>query len=218
MELERPEVWASHRVLETERLIGGGRGAVLEVGAGDYSFAYVSKRYAGLGPWITVDLAPPCDVTIDLDDVSLRLPFADGHFNLAICTETLEHLRWPHALLSEVARVLAPGGRLVVSVPNAVSLSYRLSWLLGRIPSCAASGNLPPEFGGVVYVDSSDGALSGGHLVDFNADRLRRLLEFAGFRLRRLRGSGIIWHRQILPSWLVPPGLASNLIALAERA
>jgi SAM-dependent methyltransferase len=49
---------------------------------------------------------------------ALRLPFADSSFDRIICTETLEHVADADAALSELARVLKPGGRLAVSVPH----------------------------------------------------------------------------------------------------
>ena len=45
------------------------------------------------------------------------LPFPDGSFDLAVCTETLEHVRDVQLLLSEVRRVLGPGGRLALTTP-----------------------------------------------------------------------------------------------------
>ena len=45
------------------------------------------------------------------------LPFADGAFDLVVSTETLEHVRDVQLLLSEVRRVLEPGGRLAVTTP-----------------------------------------------------------------------------------------------------
>jgi ubiquinone/menaquinone biosynthesis C-methylase UbiE len=45
------------------------------------------------------------------------LPFGDSEFELVLCAETLEHVRDVQLLLSEVRRVLAPGGRLAVTTP-----------------------------------------------------------------------------------------------------
>jgi SAM-dependent methyltransferase len=45
------------------------------------------------------------------------LPFADGAFDLVICTETIEHVHDLQLFPSEVRRVLAPGGRLAVTTP-----------------------------------------------------------------------------------------------------
>lgn len=46
-----------------------------------------------------------------------QLPFADGEFSLATCLDVLEHTDDDRACLRELARVVAPGGALVVTVP-----------------------------------------------------------------------------------------------------
>ena len=47
-----------------------------------------------------------------------RLPFGDETFDGALVTEVLEHVRKPLPLMSEVARVLKPDGRAVLTVPS----------------------------------------------------------------------------------------------------
>src|SRR5204862_7644270 len=46
------------------------------------------------------------------------LPFAAGAFDRVYCSEVLEHVVDPPAAVAEIARVLAPGGVAVLSVPN----------------------------------------------------------------------------------------------------
>jgi SAM-dependent methyltransferase len=41
----------------------------------------------------------------------------DAHFDRVVCAEVIEHASEPEALLLDIARVLKPGGRLVVTTP-----------------------------------------------------------------------------------------------------
>lgn len=47
----------------------------------------------------------------------LRFPFADSSFQGVLCNQVLEHVFTPEEFLREIHRVLAPGGRLVLTVP-----------------------------------------------------------------------------------------------------
>ena len=47
-----------------------------------------------------------------------KLPFPDAHFASAGALNVLEHVEEPEAFLVEIARVVEPGGRVVVSSPN----------------------------------------------------------------------------------------------------
>jgi SAM-dependent methyltransferase len=53
-----------------------------------------------------------------LVDLEKTLPFPPENFGTVICTEVLEHLLEPQLALSEISRVLQPGGRLIGSVPG----------------------------------------------------------------------------------------------------
>lgn len=46
------------------------------------------------------------------------LSFPDGRFDAVTMIEVLEHVEHPHRAAAEVARVLAPGGLVYISVPN----------------------------------------------------------------------------------------------------
>jgi SAM-dependent methyltransferase len=213
--MERHNVFRSDRIKVTENILRELQfNKVLEIGAGDYSFDYL-KRDTNLS-WVKADFAEPCDIICDFNSDNLDLPFQSDSFNLIICTEILEHLLWPQQLLKEAHRILEPNGNMLISVPNITSLTYRIAWMFGHIPSCAASGNLPLELGSTAYKDNS-GRLIGGHVIDSNLKRIIKLIEYTGFKPVIIKGSGIIWHKQILPHWLVPSSLASNIICLAQK-
>jgi len=61
-----------------------------------------------------------------------RLPFADGSFDAVTCVEALEFLADPQESLEEMARVLRPGGVLLVT--------NRVNWEARLMPGKAFSG------------------------------------------------------------------------------
>jgi len=73
---------------------------------------------------------------VDLD--AEGLPFDDGAFDYVSCLEVLEHVVLARQLLSEIQRVLAPGGRALVSVPNIQFIEHSLAFLRGKVPRPAA--------------------------------------------------------------------------------
>lgn len=72
--------------------------------------------------WVNVDLEhPTADFALDLRE---PLPFRDGQVAEVYAEHFFEHLDWPgdaDAFLAECLRVLAPGGRLSLVVPDAGS-------------------------------------------------------------------------------------------------
>lgn len=50
-------------------------------------------------------------------DLTARLPLVDQSFNTILCTDVLEHLPTPDVAMREFARLLAPGGKLLLATP-----------------------------------------------------------------------------------------------------
>jgi len=57
------------------------------------------------------------------------VPWPDETFDVACSIEGIEHLENPHRFLREIHRVLRPGGRLILTTPNIVSLRSRVRFL-----------------------------------------------------------------------------------------
>jgi SAM-dependent methyltransferase len=85
-----------------------------------------------------------------------------------ILGDVLEHLRDPDATLADVLTLLAPGGRVIVSVPNVAHVDVRLMLLEGRW-----------EYQGTGLLDAT-------HLRWFTKTSLRAMLANAGLVARRL--------------------------------
>ena len=76
------------------------------------------------------------------------LPYPSGSFDRALCLDVLEHLTFGDQVkaLAELHRVLAPGGLLLVSVPNLAHLQSRVHFLLkGRLIRTASEHKHPGD-------------------------------------------------------------------------
>jgi SAM-dependent methyltransferase len=107
---------------------------ILDAGAGELRWKphcshlnYVSQdfcQYEGAGngqglqtgTWDTSRIDIVCDLT--------SIPEPDGSFDVILCSEVFEHLPDPLAALDEFARLLTPGGQLVLTAPFASAVHF----------------------------------------------------------------------------------------------
>jgi len=102
------------------------------------------------------------------------LPFADGQFSVVTFSEVLEHLPVEQVgfVFSELARVIRPGGILIVSSPNQASLENRIKLLKGK--SILDMPNPIDSLGGVF-----------GHIRLYTPSEIESTLSTMGLRLER---------------------------------
>jgi 2-polyprenyl-3-methyl-5-hydroxy-6-metoxy-1,4-benzoquinol methylase len=78
-------------------------------------------------------------MSLDIGDLSQSLPYSSASFNLITCIEGIEHLENPFHAVREFYRVLKPGGKLILSLPNYLNIERRLRFLItglfSKIPS-----------------------------------------------------------------------------------
>lgn len=67
-------------------------------------------------------------------NVEERFPFDDAMFDAVFAGEIIEHIFDVDTMLSEIFRVLKPGGLFVVTTPNLAAFGRRLLLLLNRNP------------------------------------------------------------------------------------
>lgn len=99
---------------------------VLDAGCGTADGSALLMR-AGAREVVGIDVAQsvleaarsqmPQGVTLEHGDVR-DLGYPDASFEVITCFEVIEHLESPESVIAELARVLAPGGLLVVSSPS----------------------------------------------------------------------------------------------------
>jgi 2-polyprenyl-3-methyl-5-hydroxy-6-metoxy-1,4-benzoquinol methylase len=108
------------------------------------------------------------DVVVEGSVLDTPLPFAEGEFDLIVFADVLEHLPDPDAALDRCLPLLAPGGTVVVSVPN-----MRFYLVLARL-----------IFDRWEYTDS--GVRDRTHLRVFTRRSLERMLATHGLEVERL--------------------------------
>jgi SAM-dependent methyltransferase len=91
---------------------------VLDAGAGEggYRQHFSAQRYTGLDLGVG-DAAWDYSQLDVLGDLA-ALPFRDAAFDATLNIVTLEHVREPARVVAELARVLAPGGRVLIIAPH----------------------------------------------------------------------------------------------------
>jgi 2-polyprenyl-3-methyl-5-hydroxy-6-metoxy-1,4-benzoquinol methylase len=115
-----------------------GDGAVLELGGGMPEFA---QRLRSRGFVVTfadlseanVSRAAAAGFETHQLDLNFPLPFPDASFEGATMLEVIEHVVAAEQLLSEISRVLKPGGFLLLSTPNFSYFRNRLRVLRGQL-------------------------------------------------------------------------------------
>jgi ubiquinone/menaquinone biosynthesis C-methylase UbiE len=114
----------------------GRHDACLDVGGGDggTSGLWLAEH---AGSYLDVDISESAvarartrGLDAEVIEDAAALPFADASFDVVVCFEILEHLVAPREAAKEAMRVLRPGGRLLVSVPNVAHWRHRLDLAL----------------------------------------------------------------------------------------
>ncbi|MGD0871849.1 MAG: glycosyltransferase [Bryobacteraceae bacterium] len=105
-------------------------------------------------------------------------PYPDGYFSTVLCCELIEHLfEDPMHLMSEVNRILKPGGHLVLTTPNVAALRGISAILLGYHPGF---------FHAYIKPAAESGEVDARHNREYTAREIHRLLETSGFAVARL--------------------------------
>ncbi|HEY4482970.1 MAG TPA: class I SAM-dependent methyltransferase [Candidatus Paceibacterota bacterium] len=88
-------------------------GKTLDLGAGTAKYRGLIKPRAS--EYVTLDfVAGP---NVDVVSSVLHTPFADSSFDTIVSTQVLEHVDDPEQMVREIARLLKPGGYVLVSAP-----------------------------------------------------------------------------------------------------
>jgi 2-polyprenyl-3-methyl-5-hydroxy-6-metoxy-1,4-benzoquinol methylase len=107
----------------------------------------------------------------DLNTTPLSKLFDGSTFDAIIFADVLEHVLHPDEVLRDAQKLLAPGGRIVISIPNVTHGSLRLALLQGR------------------WEVTDTGLLDRTHIRFYSRQGLSDLLASSGLRMTELRGT-----------------------------
>lgn len=179
------------RCVQAQRAAGTFR-RLLDIGCGDGSFLAALGERPAFGLDVSAEAAAKVLARgyPGLRGDPLHAPFAPGSFSVVTMFHFLEHVTPAGDYLAAVRRLLVPGGRLVVQVPNVEAWQARI--LGGHW-----GGYDPPR-----------------HLVNYGTKTLRATLEGHGFRVvrvthRSLRDNPTTLVNSLAPTFY-PPARASR--------
>ncbi len=135
-------------------------------------------------------------------NLAQRFPFPDAHFDHAVFVEGPEHVVNPLNAFREFTRVLKPGGRLIVTLPNYTSITRRLHFLL--------NGSHEAVFSEAELRKTSLDNVVELHISPMTFAHICQFFELVGLRLISVHRDKIK-HRQLL---LAP--LAGLIMAISQ--
>lgn len=131
-------------------------GTLLDVGCGQgrlYPFVRSHcARYAGADVVRYPEFPSQAEFHfIDLD--SGRIALADGSVDVVAAIETIEHLENPRAFIREVTRLCKPGGLMIVTTPNQLSLLSKLTLVVKNKFNAFTDSSYPAHLTALLEVD-----------------------------------------------------------------
>ncbi|OGP94744.1 MAG: hypothetical protein A2157_05615 [Deltaproteobacteria bacterium RBG_16_47_11] len=118
------------------------------------------------------------DLSLDVGDLNQSLPYSSTSFDLITCIEGVEHLENPFNAVREFYRLLKPGGKVILSLPNYLNIERRLRFLItglfSKIPSPKKLGRDRFEHLWML------------HLTPLTFPILKLMMEHSGFKILRI--------------------------------
>lgn len=139
----------------------------------------------------------------DFDNFSFRvcdlnqqpIPWPDDSFDLIICSDVIEHLENPSALIRELHRVCRPGGSVFLTMPNISSVEQRAAFLVNGNPN------------------RYKWLQKGGH-ISMPSEHVFRFLVGDYFEVRQMTGDGLLWRVPSARAFSSPRGNVCNAFYL----
>ena len=191
---------------------------VLHLGCVGWTDLAVEQKLELANAGFHASLSAVCDCTgIDIDAATVRQLqergvfknvlvgdaehlAGDAQYDLIVAGDLIEHLSNPGLMLEGARKILQPGGRLIISTPNAFGLPAYLRLLAG----CYAEG--------------------AQHVLNFNWLTIQQLLARHGWRVTAIHGcyqrraANSLWFPIVSLPFRLCPRPAGTLLLIAQAA
>ena len=162
------------------------RGPLLDVPAGEGALAgrLIAKGFDVHCCDLYTEIFRLEGVEVRRGDLNGKLPFEDRLFKYVVCLEGLEHIENPQQAIREFARLLQPGGQVVISVPNILNIEERLKWLIHGYTSHFKP--ITRESSARLRAEYDNREEIAAHVNPIGYSELRYILEKNGFQIARV--------------------------------
>lgn len=178
------------------------RGRLLDMGCGRRPYALIYDGLVEQSVGTEVAFSPHGTNAADAICFGEALPFEDASFDTILCTEVLEHTRQPWRVMAEFARLLRPGGHVLISVPFIYPLHEKPHdyWRFTGygLEAISSAAGLEP-----ITIQARGGTAAALFVLQVNLAARGINLASKLLRLRRpLRDYRLIRFLMALPQWL----------------
>lgn len=146
--------------------------AILDLGCGYRGELLMSIPRARRRVGIDLSIASDTELELIEGRVDMSLPFPDKTFEIVTALAIIEHVEDPTTMLSEIGRVLKPGGRVLITTPD----------LAGKLPL-----ELMARLGLISREEIAD------HKRYYTRRALRQAMEQVGLEKVRVNHFGLMW-------------------------
>lgn len=201
---DRGEFGSYVRNLELPNFFRAGE-KVLDVGCGDGTVGSFLQKKAGVK--VTgIDISEEAikkargkGIKVRVYNSEEKLPFPDNSFDKVFWGDNVEHLFDPARTAKEIRRVLASGGKLILSCPNMGYWRYRIQYFFeGSLPDTEWTGLAPWEW---------------SHIRFFNLKILNKFLLSNGFE-KITKVLGVSGRRGDRPFLKINPSIFGMILIL----